>query len=108
MIAIKIIGAVAAAFLLFSQHTFAHGAARWIMDDPAIRWCCGPKDCTVVQVFKGETGYLFGWHGFVYRVPFNDPAIQRTKNKNAGGEFWGCIDPNTAKLKCLIVPPAGS
>jgi hypothetical protein len=89
-----------------------HGEAEWIMRDPAIAWCCGPKECGVVP----EGGVRVegdGWFVPATRQRFKlgDPHTYWSRDDR----MWWCRTkgnltgaPMEGPVQCLFVPKLGS
>jgi hypothetical protein len=88
-----------------------HGDAEWIMRDPAIQWCCGPKECSVVPaggvVMDGggwrvpDTGQRFKV-GDLYTYWSKDQQMWWCRVKGFNGQ------PMLGPVQCLFVPKLGS
>ena len=89
-----------------------HGEAEWIMRDPAIAWCCGPKECGVVPegavLVQGD-----GWFVPATRQTFKlgDPHTYWSRDQ----KMWWCRvkgnltgAPMEGPVQCLFVPKLGS
>jgi hypothetical protein len=92
------------------QPMAVHGKSEWIMRDPAIAWCCGPKECAVVPQggVRVETGGWFvpttGQHfelGDAYTYWSKDDRMWWCRANGAMGT------PMEGKVQCLFVPKLG-
>jgi len=89
-----------------------HGEAEWIMRDPAIAWCCGPKECSVVPA-GGVRVEGDGWFVPATRQRFKlgDPHTYWSRDDR----MWWCRgkgnltgEPMQGPVQCLFVPKLGS
>jgi hypothetical protein len=88
-----------------------HGEAEWIMRDPAIQWCCGPRECGVVPaggVIAEGSGWKVPETG--QRFHLGDPYTYWSKDE----KMWWCRvkgvsgAPMQGVVQCLFVPKLGS
>jgi hypothetical protein len=89
-----------------------HGDAEWIMRDPAIAYCCGPQECSVVPaggVVPDGTGWRIPDTGQRFRL--GDPYTYWSKDDR----MWWCRvkgnltgEPMRGPVQCLFVPKLGS
>jgi hypothetical protein len=88
-----------------------HGEAEWIMRDPAIKWCCGPRECSVVpvgSVLPRDGGWFVPGTG--QRFKLGDPYTYWSKDDR----MWWCRvkgsngEPMQGVVQCLFVPKLGS
>ena len=88
-----------------------HGEAEWIMRDPAIKWCCGPRECSVVPeggVIASGGGWFVPATGQRFKV--GDPYTYWSKDQ----KMWWCRvkgfngQPMQGVVQCLFVPKLGS
>ena len=111
MFAIGIALALTTQFVAGTSAIPIHGDAEWIMRDPAIAWCCGPRECAVVPK-GGVIAEGKGW-----RVPetgqrfyVGDPYTYWSKDN----QMWWCRvkgfngQPMHGVVQCLFVPKLGS
>ena len=88
-----------------------HGAAEWIMRDPAIKWCCGPRECSVIPeggVVADGDGWSVPATGQHFKL--GDAWVYWSKDD----QFWWCRvkgatgEPMQGIVQCLFVPKLGS
>ncbi len=96
-----LLGAVIGTGILMAiNDALAHGAYRWIMENPQIRHCCGPDDCRPVAVrdvrFEDGRWYVAG-------VPV--PAGQTYLSGAPGAHAHVCyITAAEPMPRCLFIP----
>lgn len=89
-----------------------HGEAEWIMRDPAIQWCCGPRECSVVPqggvIADGNGGWRVPQTGQRFKI--GDAYTYWSKDNR----MWWCRvkgfngEPMQGVVQCLFVPKLGS
>lgn len=98
-IAVVVFALVASVF--GPQRLAAHGAAAWIMADPAIRHCCGPHDCRALPAGAARALAPGVWElpslGVIVRQ--GDPGLFPSIDDH----WWVCVRPD-GTLRCLFRP----
>lgn len=79
----------------------AHGDAAWIMADQATRYCCGIRDCRVLEDQEvSQEGGQWKVNG--------QPVAARDVHPTApegGSLYWACFyEPALTVPRCLFVP----
>ncbi len=114
--------------LLIASPALAHDAEQWIADkhlrDPVSKgFCCGPQDCRVLEdnevkeVTGGFAIHIVEMHaadGLHMTVGTVDDTVpyNRTLPFSPDNRYHACLDwnypNNSAKVRCLIIPPGQS
>lgn len=87
----------------------AHGAASWIMEDPATKHCCGPDDCHMEMgkdIVPTKGGWIVASSG--QRIGVDDENVYPSIDAN----YWTCRKARNARedmngtphVDCLFVP----
>lgn len=86
----------------------AHGDASWIMNNPNIRHCCGPKDCKALPA-GSVVPTATGWHlkQTDEIISYNSERVYRSID----GQYWRCeflAGPYKGQTRCFFPPDAGT
>ena len=88
--------------LLAPSPGHGHDAARWIMRDADIAWCCGPEDCAAVPGRVRFTPPRWSVDGLDGVLTDGDLGLSFRPTPDGGP--WACRFAGTDQLRCLILP----
>lgn len=95
--------------ILFPGPALGHGDAAWIMQNAKTKFCCGPKDCVMLEgVRYGVRGWSFPnpHTGEMMLVPFD--WIYRFDSNDH--HHWGCfkLGEREKPIRCFFSPNPGT
>ena len=97
--------AFAAAALLL---TLTHGDADWITQNTKTKYCCGPRDCQVIEdVRYSPSGWIFmNPHT---NIPENVPFDYNHRYTSIDDQYWACFNlgPESKPIRCFFTPNPG-
>ena len=77
---------------------------EWLLSHPDFSFCCSNRDCGRLLTPPRPTSA--GWLVYADGRWFPPVPYQHTRHSR-DENFWACIIPGQAEVRCLFVPPSG-